>query len=235
MDPDLTIVFLAFGIGAIGLLIYLLITYRGKKRTSDLTTVAQAMGFMFLGAEWNDSALELHQTLFENSAVFQKGWGQKCNNIMRGSLDGLQTTIFDYSYITGRGRGARTWRQTVFAFSCDLSLPAFELKPENWAARLRDAIMHDDIDFDSHPAFSRRYLLRSERQEKVRDLFTPGLLTYLQGLPPEPKWHIDGNGPTLFIYSFNRRIAPEDITSFAQNASSIAAGFLSHCGAKTKA
>lgn len=236
MDPALRIVLLAFGItGGIGFLVYFLITYREKKRTAALTTVAQSMGFMFLGEEWNGSALGPQQLLFENSVVFEEGWGQKCKNIMHGTFAGLQASIFDYSYITGRGRGARTWRQTVFAFSRDLSLPAFDLKPENLMDRLRDAFNHNDIDFDSHPGFSRRYFLRSPRHERITELFTPELLTYLEGLTPEPKWHIEGNGQALFIYLFNRRIAPEDISSFAQNTSSIATSFFKYCGAKTKA
>src|SRR5437588_4105201 len=81
-----------------------------------------------------------------------------------------------------QGRGAQTWQQTVFAFSHDLSLPAFDLKPENFMDRLRDAFNHKDIDFDSHPEFSRRYFLRSPRQERTKELFTPELLTYLEGL-----------------------------------------------------
>ena len=236
MDPALRIVLPAFGIsGGIALLVYFLITYREKKRTAALTTVAQSMGFMFLGEQWNGSALEPQQMLFENSVVFEKGWGQRCKNIMRGTFAGLQASIFDYSYITGRGRGARTWRQTVFAFSHDLSLPAFDLKPETLMERLLDAFNHKDIDFDSHPEFSRRYFLRSPRQEKTKELFTPELLTYLQGLPPEPKWHLQGNGQTLFIYIFNRRVDPEDISSFAQNTASIAISFFKYCGAKPKA
>jgi hypothetical protein len=236
MDPAFRIVLLAFGItGGIGLLIYLLITYRDKKRTAALTTVAQSLGFMFLGEEWNGSALEPQQLLFENSVVFEQGWGQKCKNIMRGTFSGLQASIFDYSYITGRGRGAHTWQQTVFAFSHDLSLPAFDLKPENFMDRLRDAFNHNDIDFDSHPEFSRRYFLRSPRQERTKELFTPELLRYLEGLPPEPKWHIEGNGQTLFIYLFNRRTVPENISAFAQNTSSIATSFFRYCGAKPEA
>jgi predicted MFS family arabinose efflux permease len=74
MDPALRIVLLAFGItGGIGLLIYLRIAYRDKKRTAALTTVAQSLGFMFLGEEWNGSALEPQQMLFENSVVFEHG------------------------------------------------------------------------------------------------------------------------------------------------------------------
>ena len=235
MDPALSIVLLAFGIaGGIGLLIYLLITYRDKKRTAALATVAQSMGFMFLGEEWNSSALGPQQMLFENSVAFAEGWGQKCKNIMRGTFASLDTSIFDYSYITGRGRGARTWQQTVFAFSHDLSLPAFDLQTENFMNRISDVFTHSDIDFDSHPGFSRRYFLRSPRKEGIKELFTSELLTYLEGLPPEPKWHIEGNGQTLFIYLFNRRVAADDISGFAQNTSSIATSFFRYCGAKAK-
>jgi hypothetical protein len=54
-----------------------------------------------------------------------------------------------------------------------LSLPEFELRSENMFHKIGKAFGCQDINFESHPEFSKRYLLRGADEEAVRTFFTP--------------------------------------------------------------
>jgi hypothetical protein len=109
------------------------------------------------------------------------------------------------------------------------------LRTENIADRIGEAFLHDDIKFDSHPAFSHRYIVKSEDKDKVRELFSPALLTFLEGLGPDQKWHIEGGGNALVFYRFNKIAASEGIPPLLEETSTLARNFLGRCGLKTQA
>jgi len=199
-----------------------------KKRTAALAALAQTMGFNFEGTAWGDPTCAPRL----QTALFHRGHSQRFKNIMTGNFAGFPTSVFDYWFTTGGGKSSHTWSQTVFAFTVDLWLPVFEMRPENFVERISDAFTHKDIDFDSHPEFSQRYLLRGEDKEKVRELFTPALLTFLEGLPADKKWHTEGDGHTLVFYRSDATAPPEEIPSLLEETVSIAKTFLSCCGLK---
>ena len=65
-----------------------------------------------------------------------------------------------------------TTAQAVLSFrSPGLNLPRFVLRPAALFHRMGDVVGLHDIDFDAHPQFSKKYLLRGTDDEKVRDLF----------------------------------------------------------------
>jgi hypothetical protein len=140
---------------------------------------------------------------------------------MTASTGGFQIGLFDYSYIQGKS----TVIQTVATFTQDQWLPPFELRAEGVLDRIEDAITHKDIDFDSHPEFSRRYLLRSPDEENTRRFFTPSLLTYMEQPPPEKKWHIEATGTTLIFYR-GWPLKPSDVRAFLDDTSAIARIFI---------
>jgi hypothetical protein len=113
-----------------------------------------------------------------------------------------------------------------------MELPPFELRPEGILDRMGEAFVHNDIDFDSHPEFSKRYQLRSRDQASTRRLFTPSLLTYVEQIPPEEKWHIEAAARTLIVY--RRRATGEgaDLPSFLDNTSAIKRTIVSSGGLK---
>lgn len=210
--------------GFIAFLVFL--NVRAKKRTAALAGIAQTIGFNFEGEDWADPSREGWLT----TALFQMGSNRRFMNIMTGSFAGLDTSLFDYLFTTGAGKSAHTWNQTVVAFSQDLWLPQFALRAENILDRIGEAFTHEDIDFDSHPKFSHRYLLRGADEAKIRELFTPALLDFLENIPAKEKWHIEGAGKNLILYLSDVTIAPEHLQSFLEITSSMAKTFLSSCG-----
>jgi len=146
--------------------------------------------------------------------LFSQGHSKKVSNVMNGRTSDIDVTIMGYRYTVGGGKNSHTWRQTVILFQSSLlRLPSFALRPEHLFHRIGSAFGYQDIDFDSHPAFSKQYLLQGTEEEAVRNTFTDELLAYLderKGLSAE------GDGDKLVFYRAGKRVAPQNIQSFLE-------------------
>jgi hypothetical protein len=120
----------------------------------------------------------------------------------------------------------------VACFSQNAKLPPFECRTENIFDRIGDAIIPNDIDFPSHPEFSKRYLLRSPDERRARSLFTASLLTYLEQIPPDKKWHIEGTADTLILYRGGFPVSPDALQAFLHESSAIARAIFGSEGLK---
>jgi hypothetical protein len=196
---------------------------RAQKRTEALTVFAQEIGFAFEGDSWNHQP-KAHQI---GTPLFGRGSSRRFNNIMTGTASGFKTSLFDYSYMISGGKSSTTYTQTVAAFSQDLWLPIFELRPEGFFDRIGEAFVSRDIDFESFPDFSKRYFLRGPAEETIRALFSPALISFLEGLPAEEKWHIEGLDTTLVIYRSNVTVRADELQTFLDKTSSMAKAFFS--------
>jgi hypothetical protein len=190
-----------------------------KKRTRELTAVAQQIGLRFVGNNWSGLSLSSQHKV----SLLQRTRG-RFSNAMTGSSGGLQISLFDYTYPAGKS----SITQSVAVFSQDHPLPPFALRPENFFDRIGDAIVHSDIDFDSNPEFSKRYLLKSPDEAGTRRLFNPSLLTYLEQF--QTNWCIEGTGSTLIIYHGGRQVSPSDVPAFLEETSRIARTFFGSDG-----
>jgi len=82
-------------------------------------------------------------------------------------------------------------------------LPSFILRPENLFHKIGESFGYRDIDFDSHPVFSKQYLLRAADEQACRGLFTKGILDHYDqraGLSTE------GDGDSLLFYRASKRV-----------------------------
>ncbi len=198
--------------------------YFARRRTHALVPVASEMGFAFEGKAWNNP----QQAPKLTSPLFQMGHAKDFRNIMTGSTNGLPVSLFDYAFTVGGGRYSRTYKQTVFVcVKAGAHMPLFKLWPKDLSHKLWNAVVHKDILFDSHAEFSNRYQLSGPDDMRIRGLFTPGLLSYLEPLDKNMKWRIEGNEETLLIYRSAKKIKPGDFRSFLEETSGIAAQFLS--------
>jgi hypothetical protein len=200
---------------------------QAQKRTRALEILASQIGFIFHGDDWSDPS----QAPQLGTALFNRGSGRRFDNIMTGEYGGLKVSIFDYRYTVSSGKSAYTYTQTVAVFAPQRLLPLFELRPEGFFDRVGDVFMHKDIDFDSNPEFSRRYLLRGPEPENIRALFSPALLAFFEGFDPEQKWHVEGNGDSLLFYRSNAVVDAEQILSFRDQTAALAQSFFKSCGA----
>jgi hypothetical protein len=216
IDPIPLLMFGSFMAFVVSLIIWG--TRYARKRTAEFSQVAQQIGFQFLGDTWRGPMLPSQP----NICLIQRAHG-KFSNAMTGSIAGLSVSLFDYTFPMGKSSETHT----LATFSQELQLPPFELRAENVFDRIGEAFVHNDIDFASHPEFSRRYLLRSPDEAGARQIFTPSLLTYFEQIPSEKKWHVEAFGTMLILYRTSGPLRSANIQTFLNETSSIARTILS--------
>jgi len=203
----MTTVLIAIGAVAFIALIAVLSLYYEKRRRDGLRAVANSMGFSFSEKDPGDVKRQL-----DRFHLFSQGRSRKIENVMRGSANETEVTIMDYCYTTGSGKSSQLHNQTVMCFRSDLmDLPDFALRPENIFHKIGGVFGLRDIDFDTHPGFSKHYLLRGSDEEAIRALFGDRLLTVCEerrGLAAE------GAGDRLIFYRPSKRVSPGDVRSF---------------------
>lgn len=204
---------------AVGIAVWAIRNGLSRKRTEALADAATEVGFTFVG-EMRPPDLQ--------TPLFGKGRDHQFKNVMIGDRARCKVSVFDYSFTVGRGKSQQTHAQTVASFSKEgVSLPYFELRPANIADKVWDAVAHKNIHFDAEPEFARRYVLQGALPDKVRELFTPRLISFLDGLDAHEKWHIEGVGSTLVIYHSDKKTPPEQMREFLDQTTQIATTFLS--------
>lgn len=182
---------------------------RERQRTETVSTIATSMNFSF-SAEADESLLKT----LEHFHLFSQGRSRQIRNVMQRGDDEAEIAIFDYRYTTGSGKNSHTWRQTVMLFqAADVQLPSFALRPERFFHKIGGVFGYQDIDFDSYPTFSSRYLLRGEDEMRVRSVFGPDVLRHfeqLEGVSTE------AGSNQLIYYRASKRVAPEKVGEFLQ-------------------
>lgn len=198
--------FLAFVAGLLAFNAYL-----EKKRREALEQVAVRLGMQFSAQSVEGIPSRLHQSGFE---LFQRGRGRRYSNWMSKRLiDGTEIALFDYQYTSGSGKNRSTYRMSVFLASQeDLHLPSFRLHPENaFFHGIAKAFGMKDINFETHPKFSRSYLLRGQDEDQIRMRFHPGVLSFLED---HLNYAAEGSGSHLILWRSNQRVQPEAIETF---------------------
>ncbi len=213
MDLDGFELFLLFIVlsGLLGGIAY----YFDKRRREALMEVAKGLGFKFQPTVF----YQAHDA-FGPLPLFTRGNHRNIRNWMEGEMSGYQINLFGYHYTQGHGKNSQTFTQSVALLRSDkLDLPAFAMRPEGLFDKLGDLFGSGDIDFDSHPAFSKRYLLKGEPAEQVRRLFTPPLLTFFEA---NPGLCVEGRGELIIVYRANKRVAPKAMQAFLREALRVA-------------
>jgi hypothetical protein len=141
------------------------------------------------------------------------------SNLLHGTSHGRSLAIFDYRYTIGRGKQTRTLHTTVLHIQFDGSpLPHFALRAESVWDKIAATFGSHDIDFDTHPQFSRKYLLRSDDDAAIRDVFTPPILEYFEA---HPGLNIEAWNQTLLFYRLGKRVKPDEINTFLSDGLSL--------------
>ncbi|MFS8795634.1 hypothetical protein NW807_00245, partial [Synechococcus sp. R70.1] len=183
-------------LGLLALVVYLG-DYLEKKRREALEQVARSLGMSFSAELPEGIRSRLLQAGFE---LFQRSGARFYNSMFKRLNDGTEIAIFDYSWkASRRRRRERGYYSSVFWAYCeDLRLPHFRLHPEVPLFHdVAKAFGMQDINFENHPDFSRRYLLRGEDEAKIRLRFHPRFLSFLEQHPP---CYAEGFGPQLVIW-----------------------------------
>ena len=192
----------------VGLIIFAAWFYE-KKRTEALQRIADALNFSF-----ERKGDELLLAIHNNFDLFSKGRSKKISNVMHGSSGDMDITIMDYKYTVGSGKNSTTYSQTLIVVQSKyLQLPSFTLSPENIFHKIGGIFGYKDIDFNSHPKFSKQYLLRGDDEEAIRNTFNDELLEFYE---KNKALNTESDYDKFIYYRAAKRLGPKDIQAFLQ-------------------
>jgi hypothetical protein len=158
-----------------------------------------------------------------NLPLFSRGHSRKAADLVSDSA-GEEFWVFEYRYVTGSGKNSRRHRMTVAAFPrLGAELPPFELSREHIFHKIGQAFGFQDIDFPECPSFSKRYLLRGQREMAIRRLFDGHLLDFLAKIK---ELNVEANGGVMVIYRAGVRVRPAELLGFLDEAATVRDAFL---------
>ena len=178
-----------------------------RKRTAAFAEAAADLGF-----EFDPSPRANLPDDLTNLYLFTQGRSRRARNILHGRTADLDVSVFDYHYTTGSGKNRTSYNQTVACFRTgDLHLPTFSLRPESFWHRIGGLLGMQDIDFDTHPVFSKAYLLKGPEEAAVREVFTPEVLEFFE---ERTGLCVEADSKVLVFYRQNKRVDPATVRDF---------------------
>jgi len=202
---------LLLGLVVLMIAVVIVTSRRERERTEALRRVAETTGLAFEPK----ADLAAVRSLGEVQ-LFARGHSKRVTNLMTGRVGDQQAAIFDYRYTIGSGKGQHSTLQTVVILpSVKGSLPDLQMAPENPLLRIAEAFGYQDIDIESSPEFSRRYVLRGADEAAIRAALYPGATSYFA---EHAGWTVEVQAGTVGIYRANSRPKPEDMQAFIADA-----------------
>jgi hypothetical protein len=219
MEQAVFVVLVVAGGVALVIAIIVMVNRAAARRRAALEALALQSGWSF-----SADAVEPGAVAAGAFPLFTQGRARKASNVMRLIGSAPEVTVFDYQYTVGAGQHQSTVVQTVVHVrSPRFSLPPFVLGPENLFHKAGGLLGYHDIDFDSSPEFSAKYLLRSKQAEaNVRDLFTPSVRAFFEQRQPVT---VEGSEGGVLIYRSGRRAKPEELRAVVEDAQLVARQF----------
>lgn len=175
---------------------------QAKKRTEACRSQAGAMGLEF--AETADELIER----LGDFALFKRGRRKRTRNVLTGDAGDVKISIFDYHFTTGSGKNKKNHRQTVVLLeSANIQAPSFSMRQQGFFDKFGKVLGFQDIDFTSHPKFSKMFVLQGPNEEAVRSFFTPGLLEFFE---TQESVNVEGGSGRVMIYNGRKLLPPEE-------------------------
>ena len=203
------LVFLAIALFIVGGIVFAI--WQERKRRKELGEIAESLGLEYM-PDGNNQLLS-HISDF---ALFNSGRSRKNTKVISGETDEVRIAIFDYQYTTGSGKNSHTHHQSVVALqSSKLMMPRFRMRPEGMFDKLGSLVGANDIDFDSHPNFSRMFVLKGDDEEAIRKFFTNDLLNFFEDYTG---YSVEGRDGALILYRPGKRIKPAEIKDYLAKA-----------------
>ncbi len=118
--------------------------------------------------------------------------------------------VFDVEFTEGAFIAKEVVKTTVMHIRLKGSIPVFTLDKEGLLQLLYGLAGFRDIEIDNHRDFNRRFYLRGEDSEAIRQLFTDELVLFLES---NPYYHVESNGKALLILKKERLLGVREIKS----------------------
>lgn len=161
---------------------------------------------------------------------FKRSRHEKFKNILHENGNNVELVFFE-CFRGHRGGNSedmeRRVMEGIFHFtSSDLDLPCFSLhEAEELQQMFVSALGYKDINFENHPAFSKKYLLNGDNELAVKQLFSEKMISFLEKLDGI---NIEGSGNQLIVYRPYARIEASKFKKYKQEAAEIFEQFHEH-------
>ena len=199
------------GLFLLTLLIVMLVKrarHRERLRVAALGEVASGLGLEFW--EKDDEGLCARISRFKVGNV---GHSKIVKDVISGVFGGEEVLFCNYRYVVGHGKHQHASRQSLMFLTLKRSLPDLVMAPEGFFSKVGQVFGGADIDFLTHPEFSKKYLLKGEDEDSIKESFDFDLLEYFEqrlGMTLEVK---DGE---LVFFRSNKRCKPEGLEPFLE-------------------
>jgi hypothetical protein len=191
------IIFVLFFMGFIALFIYAI--QANKKRTEELAQKASAMQLAF-----SPVAPEAFTKDLSAMSYFADPRNKTYSKVLYGKAGGLSVHIFEYlisqdsahptvthsgpdGAITGHSHPQSTSSiYSVVYLRGTVALPQFQMQSSTFLDGIAKKLFGmQDINIDTHPVFSKEWVLQSKDENAVRKLFTPEVLAHCEKIPKD--------------------------------------------------
>jgi hypothetical protein len=199
------------------LFILLNIIKQGKQRTEALSRFAATAGLNFIGADsFNSFPGYQYFRIFNLGS----GYGRQIENAIKGSVNGFQVSVFDYTYyVTFSTRKIR--KQTVVVIdSPRLCLPLFSLQPKGKRSLFNT--FGNGIDVSSNPSFSNKYLILGKDEIRIKQIFDKKAISHFDTIEG---FTVEGGGSRILFYKDDMLAEPNQISWMINEAVKIASLF----------
>ena len=89
------------------------------------------------------------------------------------------------------------------------------MRPENIFDKVGSALGFQDIDFDSHPNFSRTFVLKSSNEAAIRSYFRPALLEFFE---TKQGVSVEAESGMMFFFRPGLRVKPAELKDLLSQA-----------------
>jgi len=203
-------------VGVVALVVFI-IAYTivsARRRRKALSDFALQNGFTYSTYQKNYMVPKLN--------LFNLGHSKRSENVMRGRYQKIKWAVFDYRYTTGAGKHQQTSRQTVAHAMVEKSIPSFHISREHLGHKLIALIGFKDINFESHPKFSKMWYLKS-KDANIKTLFNTEVLQFFEHA--KFKYTIEARDTDIVIYNKGRHVKPANMRRFLNECSQIVKKF----------
>ena len=150
--------------------------------------------------------------LLENFPLFNTKVIDHAYNVFNGSHKGVELKLMDVEFYEGEFIARETHKNTIFVLTPNKPIPRFRLDKERIFDRIAGLAGFEDINIEGHEYFSRRFLLKGEDHEGIKQFFTNELVLFFES---HPYYHLESNGESILILKGQRTATISEVKALA--------------------
>jgi len=175
-----------------------------NNRQQRLADYAKNKGYEYeMEVDWNAIGLQNFDFFLSRPIEYR-------NNLISGAYPEIEVTweVCDITFDEGALIAKEVHHTTAQVVRLPFVIPVFVLEKEDFFKRMMDMADHEDIDFELHRNFSKKFSLRGPDRKNIRSFFTDRLINFLN---ETAVYHLESNGESLLIFKHTRSAQTDEI------------------------